>query len=375
MNKRMIQMLAIVILVIATLGFVKYQQISAAMAGGKSFAMPPEAVTTVIAARSEWATTLDAVGSVAPVQGVTLSADLPGVVDGIGFVSGTHVDKDQVLLTLDSRQERAQLASSEAGLELARLSLDRSKKLLAQNAIAQSEFDLTSAQYKQAEARAQEMQVAIDRKTIRAPFAGVAGIRQVSLGQYLHSGDAVVPLQSLDAVYANFSVPQQSLSVIRPGAVVRATADGGAAGPFVGRVTAVDPVVNGETRNVSVQATFPNPRGQLRAGMYVTVQVVVGSGDAVVALPTSAINYAPYGNSVFIIEDMKGPNGKTYRGVRQQFVKLGRSQGDQIAVIDGVQPGQEVVTSGVFKLRPGAAVQVNNKTQPSNSPLPRPEDS
>jgi len=374
-NKRMIQMLAIVLLVVASLGFVKYRQISAAMAGNKGFTMPPEAVTTVIAARSEWATTLDAVGSVAPVQGVTLGADLPGVVDGIGFVSGTHVDKDQVLLTLDTRQERAQLASAEAGLELARLSMDRSKKLLAQSAIAQADFDLVSAQYKQAEAATQEMQAAIDRKTIRAPFAGIAGIRQVSVGQYVHSGDPVVPLQSLEALYVNFSVPQQSLAALRPGAVVRATADGGAIGPFAGRVTAVDPIVNDATRNVSVQATFQNPHGQLRPGMYVTVQVIVGAADAVVALPASAINYAPYGNSVFILEDMKGPDGKSYRGVRQQFVKLGRSQGDQVAVIEGVQPGQEVVTSGVFKLRPGAAVQVNNKTQPSNSPLPRPEDS
>ena len=375
MNKRMLQMLAIVLLVIATLGFVKYRQISAAMAGGKSYAPPPEAVTTVVATRTEWATTLDAVGSVAPVQGVTLGADLPGIVDGIGFVSGTHVDKDQVLLTLDSRQERAQLASAEAGLELSRLTLERSKKLLAQNAISQSDYDLTSAQYKQSEAAVAEMQAAIDRKTIRAPFAGVAGIRQVNVGQYLHSGDPVVPLQSLEAVYVNFSVPQQSLAAVRPGAMVRATANDGSAGPFAGRITAVDPVVNDATRNVSVQATFQNAHGQLRAGMYVTVQVVVGAGDAVVALPTSAINYAPYGNSVFILEDMKGPDGKTYRGVRQQFVKLGRSQGDQVAVIDGVQPGQEVVTSGVFKLRPGAAVQVNNKTQPGNSPLPRPEDS
>jgi membrane fusion protein (multidrug efflux system) len=278
-------------------------------------------------------------------------------------------------LTLDTRQERAQLASAEAGLELARLSMDRSKKLLAQNAIAQADFDLVSAQYKQAEAAVQETQAAIDRKTIRAPFAGIAGIRQVSLGQYVRSGDPVVPLQSLEALYVNFSVPQQSMAALRPGAVVRATADGGAIGPFAGRVTAVDPIVNDATRNVSVQATFQNPRGQLRPGMYVTVQVIVGAADAVVALPASAINYAPYGNSVFILEDMKGPDGKSYRGVRQQFVKLGRSQGDQVAVIDGVQPGQEVVTSGVFKLRPGAAVQVNNKTQPSNSPLPRPEDS
>jgi membrane fusion protein (multidrug efflux system) len=371
----MIQMLAIVLLVIATLGFVKYRQISAAMAGGKSFAPPPEAVTTVIAARSEWATTLDAVGSVAPVQGVTLGADLPGVVDGIGFVSGTHVDQGQVLLTLDTRQERAQLASAEAGLDLQRLSLDRAKKLLAQNAIAQADYDLASAQYKQAEAAAQEAQASIDRKTIRAPFAGIAGIRQVSVGQYVHSGDPIVPLQSLEALYVNFSVPQQSIDAVHLGAVVRATASGGATASFVGRVTAIDPIVNDATRNVNVQATFQNPRGDLRPGMYVTVQVVVGGGDAVVALPASAINYAPYGNSVFILEDMKGPDGKSYRGVRQQFVKLGRAQGDQVAVVDGVQPGQEVVTSGVFKLRPGAAVQVNNKTQPSNSRLPRPEDS
>ncbi len=375
MNRRMIQMLAIVFAVIATLGFVKYRQISAAMAGGKGFTPPPEAVTTVVAARTEWAATLDAVGSVAPVQGVTLSADLPGVVDRIAFVSGAHVDMGQVLLTLDARQERAQLVSAEARRELARLSLERSRTLLTQNAIAQSEFDLASAQFKQAEAAVQEMQAAIDRKTIRAPFAGLTGIRQVNLGQYLHSGDPVVPLQSMDAVYVNFSVPQQNLAALKVGATVHATADGGPSGSFNGRVTAIDPIVSDATRNVQVQATFQNWRGQLRAGMYATVQVVVGAGNAIVALPTSAINYAPYGNSVFILEDMKGPDGKPFRGVRQQFVKLGRSQGDQVAVLEGVQPGEEVVTSGVFKLRAGAAVVVNNKTQPANSPAPKPEDS
>ena len=375
MNKRMIQMLAILLAVVATLGFVKYRQISAAMAGGKSYAPPPEAVTTVIASRAEWAATLDAVGSIAPVQGVTLSADLPGVVSRIAFNSGAHVDSGQVLVALDTRQERAQFASAEARRELARLSLDRSQALIATNAIPQSEFDLASASYKQADAAVQEMQAAIDRKTIRAPFSGTTGIRQVSLGEYVHSGDPIVPLQSLEAVYADFSVPQQSLAALKVGDSVHATANGGPTGAYTGRVTAVDPVVNDATRNVRVQATFYNTHGTLRPGMYITVQVVVGAGDQIIALPTSAINYAPYGNSVFILEDMKSPTGKTYRGVRQQFVKLGRSQGDQVAVIDGVQPGQEVVTSGVFKLRPGAAVQVNNKTQPGNSPAPKPEDS
>jgi len=374
-NKRMIQMLAIVILVIATLGFVKYRQISAAIAGGKSYQPPPEAVTTVVAERSTWATTIDAVGTIAPVQGVTLSADLPGVVDRIGFVSGAHVQQGQVLFTLDSRAERAQLAAAEAGRDLARVTLERSKKLISQNAIPQSEFDTSQAQFRQADAAVQEIQASIDRKTVRAPFAGVTGIRQVNLGQYVHSGDPVVPLQSLNALYVNFSVPQQSVAALHVGSVVNATLEGVEGAPLQGRVTAVDPIVDESTRNVRVQATFPNWQGRLRPGMFVTVQVVLGAENAVVALPSSAINYAPYGNSIYIVETMKTPDGKPYKGVRQQFVKLGRTQGDQVSVVDGVEPGQEIVTSGVFKLRPGAAVTVNNKVQPSNKPLPRPENS
>src|SRR5262249_48782741 len=233
----------------------------------------------------------------------------------------------------------------------------------------------TQALYKQAEAAVAEAQAAIDRKTIRAPFAGVTGIRQVNLGQYVHSGDPIVPLQALDAQHINFSIPQQSLATLRQGDYVYATVEGSKETVYHGRITAIDPVVNDATRNVAVQATFPNPSGLLKAGMYATVRAVVGKGEPVVALPQSAINYAPYGNSVFILEDMKGPDGKSYRGVRQQFVKLGRAEGDQVAIVDGVKPGQEVATSGVFKLRPGAAVVVNNKVTPSNSPAPKPEDS
>ncbi len=375
MTRRMIQMLAIILAVVGLLGFVKYRQISTAMAGNKGFQPPPEAVTTVVAQQAEWSSTLDAVGSVAPLQGVQLSADLPGVVGKISFQSGARVEEGEVLVALDTRQERAQLAAAEAQRDLAKLSLDRSRTLLEQKAIAQSEFDQTTALFKQAEASMAEAQASIDRKTIRAPFAGTTGIRKVNLGQYLHSGDAIVTLQAVDAVYVDFSVPQQSLSALRLGAHVFASIEGSRDSVYTGRVTAIDPVVNDATRNVDVQATFPNPYGTLKPGMYATVRAVVGKGEPTVALPTSAINYAPYGNSVFILEDMKGPDGKTYRGVRQQFVKLGRSQGDQVAIIEGVKPGQEVATSGVFKLRPGAAVVVNNKVQPSNSTAPKPEDS
>ena len=375
MNRRMLQMLGTFVLVVAILGFVKYRQISAAIAANKSFAPPPEAVTTVVAQQVEWSNTLDAVGSIAPVQGVTLSADLPGVVAKVAFNSGAHVPEGQVLVQLDTRQEQAQLASAQAQLDLAKVNLDRAQKLFDQKAIAQSDFDLANAQYKSAEAAVGQAQASIDRKTIRAPFAGVTGIRQVNLGQYVNSGDAIVTLQAMDAVFMNFSVPQQDFRALTLGSSVDATVEGSKDSVFHDKVTAIDPVVNDATRNVSVQATFPNPRGELKPGMYATVRVVVGEGQPIVSLPSSAINYAPYGNSVFILEDMKGPDGKTYRGVRQQFVKLGRAMGDQVAILGGVKAGDEVATSGVFKLRPNAAVKVNNTVMPSDSTAPKPADS
>ena len=375
MNRRMLQMLGTFVLVVAILGFVKYRQISAAIAANKSFSPPPEAVTTVVAQQVEWSNTLDAVGSIAPIQGVTLSADLPGVVAKVAFNSGAHVPEGQVLVQLDTRQEQAQLASAQAQLDLAKVNLDRAQKLFDQKAIAQSDFDLANAQYKSAEAAVGQAQASIDRKTIRAPFAGVTGIRQVNLGQYVNSGDAIVTLQAMDAVFMNFSVPQQDFRALTLGSTVDATVEGSKDSVFHGKVTAIDPVVNDATRNVSVQATFPNPRGELKPGMYATVRVVVGEGQPIVSLPSSAINYAPYGNSVFILEDMKGPDGKPYRGVRQQFVKLGRAMGDQVAILGGVKAGDEVATSGVFKLRPNAAVKVNNTVMPSDSTAPKPADS
>ncbi len=375
MKKHMFQMLAAVLAIVATLGFVKFQQIQAAIAAGKSFAPPPESVTSVVVKQERWEGTLAAVGSVEPVQGVTLSADLPGVVDRIAFESGSRVAAGQPLVVLDTRQERAQLASAEAAQQLAKSSLERARKLLEGQVIAQADFDEVDAQYRQAEARVHEVEATIQRKTIRAPFSGMAGIRQVNLGQYVNSGTPVVPLTSRDPIYINFAVPQQQVSALRVGATVHAHLDDGQREIASGRITAVNPVVDGDTRNVQVQATFHNAQGALRPGMYVTVHVVLGDPTPVLALPVTAINYAPYGDSVFIIEDLKGPGGKTYRGVRQQFVKLGPARGDQVAVLDGVKPGQEVVTSGVFKLRTGAAIVVNNAVQPSNSSAPKPEDS
>ena len=374
MAKRMILMLVLMALLIAGLGFVKIRQFQAMAQQFASMQPPPEAVTTIAARQERWPATLSAIGTVAAVQGVTVSADLPGVVDRIAFDSGRAVREGEVLVQLDTRQEQAQLAAAEAQLQLAELNHTRMTSLVEQDAVSRAEFDQAAATHKQAEARIREIRATIERKTIRAPFSGILGIRQVNLGQYLTGGDPVVPLQSLNPIYVNFGVPQQNAAQMRPGRTVEITIGDLGNARFTGRISALDSVVDPTTRNVQVQATLSNPGGKLRPGMFVQTEVTLGAPQTVVSLPASAISYAPYGDSVFIVADMKTPQGQSYRGVRQQVVKLGGARGDQVAVLSGVKPGEEVVTSGVFKLRNGVAIQVNNKVQPANSLTPKPED-
>jgi membrane fusion protein (multidrug efflux system) len=391
MAKRMILMLAVTAALIAALGFVKFKQIQVAMAQGGAFQPPPEAVTTIVAKEEAWPATLNAIGTMAAVQGVLVSADLPGTVDRIAFDSGRAVRQGDVLAQLDTRQERAQLAAVEAQRELARLNFERMQGLLKENVISRAEFDRATAEQRGTEARVGEIRAAIDRKTIRAPFSGILGIRQVNLGQYLAGGDPLVSLQSLNPIYVNFGVPQQDAGQVGRGRAVRVTAGppspsasagqpppSASAAPlvldFTGRVTAIDSIVDEKTRNVQVQATVANPDGTLRPGMFVQTEVVLGASRPVISVPASAISYAPFGDSVFVVTDLKDPSGKTYRGVRQQFVKVGGARGDQIAIVSGVKPGDEIVTSGVFKLRNGAAVQINNKVQPANNPAPKPQE-
>jgi len=374
MLKRMLVTLAATIAIVAALGFVKFKQIQTAIAQGAAFRMPPEAVTTIVAAQEAWPSTLSAIGTAAPVHGVTISADLPGVVERIAFESGQAVHEGDVLAVLDTRQERAQLAAADAQRELARLNFERMQGLLNEKVISRAEFDQATADQRQAEAKMGEINATIARKTIRAPFSGVLGLRRVNLGQYLSGGDPLVTLESLNPIYVNFGVPQQAASEVRAGRAVRASTDGPSPVDVSGRVTAVDSVVDDKTRNVQVQATFANPEGRLRPGMFVQTELVLGAARSVIALPASAISYAPYGDSVFVVTDLKGDNGQTYKGVRQQFVTTGGTRGDQVAVIAGLKPGEEVVSSGVFKLRNGAAVLVNNTVKPANDPKPNPEN-
>jgi membrane fusion protein (multidrug efflux system) len=340
-----------------------------------AFQPPPEAVTTIVAQKTDWPSSTALIGTLEAVQGVMVSADLPGTVDKINFESGKAVREGDVLIELDTRQERAQLAALEAQRDLARVNYQRMEELAREGVISRQDYDKSTAEQKQSDANVAEIRATIARKTIRAPFSGILGIRKVNLGQYLAAGNPIVQLQSLNPIYVNFGIPQQTAGQIHVGGIVRVTTDQLAGRVFTGRVTAVDSVVDQTTRNVEIQATLANPDGKLRPGMFVQVDLALGSSQPVIALPASSIAYAPYGDSVYVLTDMKDKNGHTYRGVRQQFVKVGGSRGDQVAILSGINPGDEVVTSGVFKLRNGAAVQVNNKVTPSNSPAPKPEDS
>ena len=374
MTRRMIVTLVAAVAFVAAIGTVKFFQVKAAIAQASSFQPPPEAVTTVIAGSEQWPTTLSGIGTVVAVHGVTVSAVLPGIVHTIDIDSGQPVKAGEVLVQLDTKQEQAQLAAAVAARDLTKLNLDRMQDLASQGITSRADFDRAQAEFTQAEARVGEIRATIQRKTIRAPFAGILGIRQVNLGQYLNGGDAVVPLQSLDPIYVNFTLPQQEVSRLHTGSPVLVKAEGAGAGPFKGTVTAIDSIVDAATRNVQVQATLPNPAGKLRPGMFVDTQITIGATSAVVSLPASAVNYAPYGDSVFVVGDLKNEKGEGYRGVTQQVVKLGGTRGDQVAVVSGLNAGQEVVSSGVFKLRNNAAVKVNNAVQPANNPAPKPED-
>jgi len=374
MAKRMILMLGATAVLLTALGFLKFRQIQSAVQAS-SFQPPPEAVTSIVAKQEQWPATMAVIGTMEAVQGVMVSADLPGTVARINFDSGKSVRAGDVLIELDTRQERAQLAALEAQRDLAGVNFGRMQQLSKDGVISRMEYDRATADQKQTEANVGEIRATIERKTIRAPFSGVLGIRKVNLGQYLAAGNPIVQLQALNPIYVNVGVPQQAVGQVRIGGNLHVTTEALAGEVFNGRVTAMDSVVDESTRNIQMQATLPNPQGKLRPGMFVQVQVGVGASRSVVSLPASAINYAPYGDSVFVITDLKDQKGQSYRGVRQQFVKVEGSRGDQVAVISGVKAGDEVVTSGVFKLRNGAAVQVNNKVQPGNNPAPKPEDS
>ena len=335
----------------------------------------PETVTTAVAQMQVWESVLTSVGSLVAVHGVMISAEMTGKVVKIVFVPGSMVQTGDLLVQQDTSEEAAELRSAEATVELTKVTLQRARTLLSQGTFSQAEYDNADAQHKQALAQADNIRAVIAKKTIRAPFTGLLGIRLVNLGQILSPGDQIVSLQSLDPIFANFSLPQQQLARIRSDLTVRVETDALPGEVIEGVITAINPQVETSTRNIMVQATVANAQQRLRPGMFVNLTVLLPEQDRVLVIPATAVLNAPYSDSVFIVEndasDKKSPPGTI---VRQQFVRLGVRRGDFVAVIAGLKEGETVVSTGVFKLRNGQAVAVDNTLAPAFKIAPTPKD-
>jgi membrane fusion protein, multidrug efflux system len=338
--------------------------------------MPPTTVSSAPVKEEDWAPTLSAVGSVSAVQGTIVSTELGGVVSEVEFQNGGVAKKGDVLLKLDSSSEEAQLHTAEADLELARANLERTRNLAARKVVSKQELDGAQSAFGQKQGTVDNMRAFITKKQVHAPFDGQLGIRQVNVGQMINSGQQVVQLTSLDPVYVDFALPQQELAQLATGLEAGVHTDAVPGREFKGKITAINSMVDTVTRNVTLQATLENPDHALRPGMFVKVDVVLPEKGKALVIPGSAVSYAPYGDSVFVIEKKKDPKtGGEMQSLRQAFVRIGEARGDFIAVTEGVKAGDEVVSTGVFKLRNGMNVVVNNDLAPKPQLNPTPVDS
>jgi membrane fusion protein (multidrug efflux system) len=337
--------------------------------------MPAATVTSAIVKEENWAPMLSSVGSISPVQGALVSAELGGVVSEIGFKNGAAAKKGDLLVQLDASAEEAQLHSAEADVELARADLERSRDLAARKVVSQAELDTAESKFKQKSASVDQMRSMITKKTVRAPFDGQLGIRQVNIGQMINAGQQVVALQSLDEVFADFASPQQYFAQLLPGLEVRVTTDAVPDRVFTGKLTAVNSMVDVATRNVTLQATLENPDHALRPGMFAKVDVVLPQKQRSLVIPGTAVSYAPFGDSVYVIEKKKDPKtGQESQTIRQQFVRVGETRGDFVSITAGLKAGETVVSTGVFKLRNGMVVTINNDLAPKLEEKPNPAD-
>ena len=365
--KKIIIGLVIVVVAAGALGLVKGLQIGAMISAGKSFVPPPETISSAVAHEEKWQDTLVAVGSVNAAQGVIVSPEIAGTITEIAFESGATVNQGDLLIKLDTSSEEAQLRAAEAQVQLAKLNLDRTQKLRADNTVSQSELDQADATLKQNQANADAIRATIEKKNIRAPFAGRLGIRLVNLGEQLDVGKGIVSLQALTPVYVDFSMPQQNLSQLQTGLVVQVTSDSYPGTNFTGELAAINPDLNAMTRSVQLRAKLENADQMLRPGMFVHVAVVLPQGDAVLTVPATAVLRAPFGDAVYLIESSVA-GGVTNLVAQQKFIRTGRMHGDFVSVESGLKAGDRVVTSGLFKLHNGSSVQENNAATDSPKP-------
>lgn len=377
MSKRMIIMLFLCALVFGIIFGIKALFTKGMNDAINSSPIPASAVTTAIAKEDSWATSLEAVGTVRAVNGVAVTTQIAGAVQKIHFKSGDQVKQGDVLVTLDSGTDTAQLNALRAAAKLGELEYERFLSLHKQGSVSQSELDRKRSERDQATANADAQREKVSQKTLRAPFDGQLGIRQVDLGQYLNPGDAVVTLQQLNPIYVNFSLPEQLLSSIATGLDVQVALAAFPDQTFNGKITAVEPGVEAATRNFNIQAQLNNDDQHLRPGMFADVRIALSQENAVVVLPRTAIAYAPYGNAVYVINDTgeKDEDGNPKLAVKKRFVKLGPIRGDLIAIVDGLKPGEKVASSGLLKLRNDAPVFEENDVMPADDATPNPANS
>ena len=371
MTKRMVIMLLAVAIVFG--GIFGFQAFKAAMIKKfmSTMSAPPQTVSAVTAHTSSWQPTIEAVGSLRAVRGADLSLEVAGVVDSLSFNSGDDVKEGAVLLKLRSDDDAAKLASLQAMADLSQLTLDRDLKQWKIQAVSQATIDTDRANLKNAQAQVDQQQAILDKKTLRAPFAGHLGIRAIDLGQYLGPGTTIVTLQALDPIYLDFFVPQQSIDQVRLGQSITVRIDAFKEQTFAGEISAINPKIDASTRNVQVRATLKNPDHRLLPGMYATVTINTGAPANYVTLPQTAITYNPYGDTVYVVDSKSAEaGGKPQQVARQTFVTTGPARGDQVAVLKGVNEGEMIVTAGQIKLHNGSPVLIDNSIAPSADAAP-----
>lgn len=374
--KKYLAGIGVVLGFVVLIGGVKASQIAALMAMGESMMMPPTVVSSVLVSEQEWDQTLESVGTLEAKQGVVVSADVPGRVTEILFSAGSEVKKGDALIRQDTSSERAQLRAAEAGVLLAKANLDRVGSLLKKSVSSQAEYDTASARYKEAVAVADNIRTTIDKKTVKAPFDGRLGIRLVNVGSDLASGTPIVSLQAIDPIMVNFSLPQRQISKIAVGLPITLTSDAVNGEIFSGTVSVVNPEVDIVTRSVRVQATLENQNKKLLPGMFAKVEVILPQKKKVLAVPSTAISFATFGDSVYVIEESSASEEKAAGlTLKQKFVRIGEERGDFISIEKGIEANEKIVGNGVFKLHNGMSVVINNEALPEFQLSPTPEDS
>jgi membrane fusion protein (multidrug efflux system) len=362
------------IVVVGALGAVKGLQIRQMIAHGESFVPPPQTVSAAPVENATWEESIQAVGTLTAVKGLEVKAELHGKIIQVGFESGTRVREGQLLVQQDVSIEKAQLKVAASERDLAQKELARIQTLYNRKVVPTSQMDELRSRLEQAAAQVELIRANIAKKSIKAPFAGRLGIRQIDLGEVITPGQSIVTLQSLESIYVTFQLPQQYLADLQKDLKVRVSSDALGDQILEGRISALNADVDRETRSIEVQAIMPNKDGRLRPGMYAAVAVVLPEEKQVLTVPATAINFAPYGDSVFLVETSTEKAESEQLVLRQQFVQLGERRGDYVVVKNGVNPGQAVVSTGVFKLRNGQTVVVDNSTAPAFETSPRPGD-